>query len=419
MSQCFTQVNRDAARCACLRWRKPEARLSSGSTCSSRFIRPPHTAKRGLSFPPSPSVALARARRPASLATPSPCESRPRVSTRKDTPCAIVDYRSCDGRSAGRRWSPSRRGFAVLGRSTANASPPKPIGRAEEQALRIAARRRARRRAPRRKKRCSKPRNRPTSSRSRPTGSRASSRRKSPRSSRRWPTRRAALAERLTSTDRLEKDLRGRERATRASARARARPQPRRVTSSSSPTSSASCSASPASRPTRPRSCCCARSRATPAATPPTWSSGSRPKRARPPAARAQADHHRSHPAQRRRARHRDDRLGGRSAERRPEGPHHRPRGPQHPRARARHRRRADRRRHAGRDHPLELRPLPPRGRAPGDRAADRRRPHPSGAHRGGRRKGQGGDGGSVPQGRRGRGLRARAVRHASRTSTG
>ena len=106
------------------------------------------------------------------------------------------------------------------------------------------------------------------------------------------------------------------------------------------------------------------------------------------------ADHRRRHPAQRRRARHRDHRVGRRSAERRHEGAHHRPRGTQHPRARDGHRRRADRRRHARRDHPLELRSVPPRSRAPGDRAADRRRPHPSGPHRGGGREGQGRDGG-------------------------
>ena len=40
-----------------------------------------------------------------------------------------------------------------------------------------------------------------------------------------------------------------------------------------------------------------------------------------------------------------------------------------------------------GRDHPVRLRSLPPRDRQAGDRAADRRRPHPPGAHRGGRRR--------------------------------
>ena len=74
------------------------------------------------------------------------------------------------------------------------------------------------------------------------------------------------------------------------------------------------------------------------------------------------------------------------------EGTHHRPRGAQHPRARARHRRRPDRRRHARRDHPVGLRSLPPRDREAGDRAADRRRPHPPGAHRRGRPEGEGRD---------------------------
>ena len=63
---------------------------------------------------------------------------------------------------------------------------------------------------------------------------------------------------------------------------------------------------------------------------------------------------------------------------RRHEGPHHRPRGPEHPRARAAHRRRPHRRRHAGGRPDLRLRPLPPRDRPPGAAAPGRRRPHPS-----------------------------------------
>ena len=49
MSQCSTQVNRDAARCACLCERKPDARQIQRFHLLCRFIRPPHTAKRGLS----------------------------------------------------------------------------------------------------------------------------------------------------------------------------------------------------------------------------------------------------------------------------------------------------------------------------------------------------------------------------------
>ena len=47
--------------------------------------------------------------------------------------------------------------------------------------------------------------------------------------------------------------------------------------------------------------------------------------------------------------------------------------------------------------------------------AADRRRPHPPGAHRGGRREGQGRDGSDGAQGGRGGGVRARPVRSPSR----
>ncbi len=122
-------------------------------------------------------------------------------------------------------------------------------------------------------------------------------------------------------------------------------------------------------------------------------------------------DHRRRHPAQRRRARHRDDRLGRRSAERRHEGADHRPRRAEHPGARDSYRRRADRRRHARGDHPVQLRPVPPRGRPPGHRATDRGRPHPPRPHRGGGREGQGGDGRHRPaRGGSGR-LRARALR--------
>ncbi len=134
-------------------------------------------------------------------------------------------------------------------------------------------------------------------------------------------------------------------------------------------------------------------------------------------ALRARRDHHRRHSAQRRRHCHRDHRLGRRPAERRHQGTDHRPRGAQHPCARNRHRRRADRRRHARRDHPLELRSLPPRSRAPGDRAPHRRWPHPPGADRGGRREGQGRHAGDGPQGGRGGGLRARAVRPPPRSA--
>ena len=109
-------------------------------------------------------------------------------------------------------------------------------------------------------------------------------------------------------------------------------------------------------------------------------------------AARAKRLVDRGHPAQRCRARHRNDGVGGRPAERRSQGADHRPRGAQHPRARDRDRRRPDRRRHAGGDHPVGIRSVPARDRQAGDRAADRRRPHPSGADRGGGREGARGD---------------------------
>ena len=147
-----------------------------------------------------------------------------------------------------------------------------------------------------------------------------------------------------------------RARAGRRRAREGRRPPPPRSTSGSSRSSSTSSSAWPASRPTRPRSCCSSRSKATRATTRPTCSSGSTPKRAKRPTDRAK--HYITEAIQRcaRRARDRNDRVGRRSAERRSQGPHHRPRRAQHPRARARHRRRPHHRRHARRHHPVGLR---------------------------------------------------------------
>ena len=46
----FHQVSRDAAWCACLCKRKPEARLVQRFHLLTQVHRPPHTAKRGLSF---------------------------------------------------------------------------------------------------------------------------------------------------------------------------------------------------------------------------------------------------------------------------------------------------------------------------------------------------------------------------------
>ena len=68
-----------------------------------------------------------------------------------------------------------------------------------------------------------------------------------------------------------------------------------------------------------------------------------------------------------------------------------------------------------GGGHPLRLRSVPPRDRARLARAPDRRRPHPSGAHRGGRREGQGGVRAAHPAGGRGRPARAQDPRHAPR----
>ena len=86
-------------------------------------------------------------------------------------------------------------------------------------------------------------------------------------------------------------------------------------------------------------------------------------RRSRPALAQDPGDHH---PAHRHRLRRRIDRLGRAAAQRRHEGPDHRPRRPQHPRPRAGDRRRPDRRRHAGSDHGLRLRPGPARGRPAG-----------------------------------------------------
>ncbi len=105
-----------------------------------------------------------------------------------------------------------------------------------------------------------------------------------------------------------------------------------------------------------------------------------------------QALHHRGYSALRSRACDRDDGVGRRSAERRPQGPHHRPRGSEHPRARAGHRCRPDHRRHARCDYPVRLRSVPARNRQTGHRATDRRRPYSSGANRRGRAEGKGRD---------------------------
>ena len=104
------------------------------------------------------------------------------------------------------------------------------------------------------------------------------------------------------------------------------------------------------------------------------------------------AAHHRSHPAQRRRTHDGDHRLGGRPAERRPQGPDHRARRSEHPRAGDRHRGGPHRRRHAGGDHPVGVRPVPAGDREAGHRAPHRRRPHPPRPHRRGGREGEGGD---------------------------
>ena len=95
-----------------------------------------------------------------------------------------------------------------------------------------------------------------------------------------------------------------------------------------------------------------------------TSSSASRPKPTSSATQRRDEDPRHGHPAHGVRLRRGEHGLGRRSAVRGHEGPHHRPRRPQHPRARAGHRRRPHRRRHAGSGHPLRLRSDPPRDRA-------------------------------------------------------
>jgi ribonuclease Y len=68
------------------------------------------------------------------------------------------------------------------------------------------------------------------------------------------------------------------------------------------------------------------------------------------------------------------------------QGQDHRQGRPQHQELRARDRRRGDRRRHAGRHHPLFVRSYPPPGRPHGSRGAHQRRPHPAGKDREARR---------------------------------
>ena len=116
------------------------------------------------------------------------------------------------------------------------------------------------------------------------------------------------------------------------------------------------------------------------------------------------ADHPAGDPALRRGADLRSHRQHGDHSQRRHEGPGDRPRGTQHPQLRESDRRGCDHRRHAGRGGGELFRSGPPRDRPDVAGTAGAGRPHPSGPHRGSRRRHQQGNGGGADPHRQGSG---------------